>query len=448
MNLFEKKIGTLARAARASGLDAGIASGALSRAAAKAGTTMRPYAFATGEDGVEEITLYGDIVERRPVDWLTGEPIEGSFIILSEFLAELKKIEKSSKTRIRIHSVGGNAYDALTIHNRLKELAGKGMEIEVVVDGVAMSGGSIIMCAGDVVKVFPGSIVMIHRGWSFLLGGYSAPELRKTATWLDSVDKAQTAIYNVKAGIAQDELMAMLEAETYMIGQDAIDKGFADELVEGTGLEIAASADRKTLFVSGTPVWVSCREGGIPQHINIPVFSAAGAIPTPAAGININVPAQAGGTEGGTLMSKTLEELMKEDPELANALMAEARTAVSAEIVDGAKASEDVENERKRIKAIDDVAALFDDETVQAAKYGDNPCTAQEMTYRAAQKAAKEGKNFMAALKEDAEASGAKGVGAAPGKEESGPDTPDDVKAAGKRAAEMWKEAKGGKKDE
>lgn len=101
-------------------------------------TTIQPYVFATGDDGTAEIELYGDIISRRPVDWWTGEPIDGSFIILSEFLADLKKIETAPKIRIRIHSAGGHAYDAMTIHNRLKELSGKGTEIEVIVDGVAM----------------------------------------------------------------------------------------------------------------------------------------------------------------------------------------------------------------------------------------------------------------------------------------------------------------------
>ncbi|MCL2487770.1 MAG: Clp protease ClpP [Oscillospiraceae bacterium] len=235
-----------------------------SRTVTPASAFIQPYAFATGGDGVAEIELYGDIVSKRPVDWWTGEPIEGSFIILSDFLADLKKVETSKKLRIRIHSAGGNAYEALTIHNRLKEMSGKGVEIEVIVDGVAMSGGSLIMCAGDSVKVFPGSLVMIHCCWVFMFGGYNAAELRKAADSNDAVDRSQAAIYHAKTGLSLDELTGMLERETYMTGQEAIDSGFADEMVEGAALEIAASADRRTLFVGGMPVWSSLREGGIP----------------------------------------------------------------------------------------------------------------------------------------------------------------------------------------
>jgi ATP-dependent protease ClpP protease subunit len=379
---------------------------------------MQPYAFATGEDGVAEIELYGDIVRRRPVDWWTGEPMEGSFIILSEFLAGLKKIETSPKIRIRIHSTGGHAYDALTIHNRLKELSGKGTEIEVIVDGVAMSGGSLIMCAGKTVKVFPGSLIMIHSCWVFMFGGYSAKELRKEAECNEAVDRSQAAVYHVKTGLTQDELVLMMEQETYMTGQEAIDKGFADELVEGTALEIAASADRRTLYVGGMPVWESGLEGGIPPHVILPVFQPQELESAPAAAIDINQPAKAGGTEGGKTMAKNLEGLRAENPELANQLMTEARAAASLET--GKNEAAAVEAERNRIKEIDAVAALFDDETVREAKYGENPCTAQEMTYRAAQKASQEGKNFMSDLRADGESSGAKNIEAAPGGDDSG----------------------------
>ena len=69
--------------------------------------------------------------------------------------------------------------------------------------------------------------------------------------------------------------------------------------------------------------------------------------------------------------------------------------------------------EQKRIQEIDAVAALYDADTVQAAKYGENACTAQEMTYRAAQKAAQQGKKFLGDLEDDTKASGAQGVPAA-----------------------------------
>jgi hypothetical protein len=302
------------------------------------------------------------------------------------------------------------------------------------------------MCAGNTVKVFPGSLVMIHCCWAFIFGGYNAKELRKEAESNEAADRGQAAIYHAKTGLSQEELLTLMEQETYMTGEEAIDKGFADELVEGATLEIAASADRKTLYVGGAPVWISDRGRGIPSHINIPVFPAAAPLPALVARKINAQPAPAGGNEGGTQMPSTLEELRKENPELANALMDEARAAVSAEIE--GKVAAAVLGERGRIKGIDEVSALFNDEIVLEAKYGEKPCTAQELTFQAAQKAVNEGSNFMNFLKADNQASGAQGVGAAPGDDGNAGDAPEDVEAAGKAAARRYIETMGGKKSE
>lgn len=81
-------------------------------------------------------------------------------------------------------------------------------------------------------------------------------------------------------------------------------------------------------------------------------------------------------------MITTLEELRAKNPELADALMTEARAEVAAESERNQNAA--VLNERTRLFNIDSIAALYDDDTVRDAKYT-NPCTAQEMALRAAQ---------------------------------------------------------------
>ena len=125
-------------------------------------------------------------------------------------------------------------------------------------------------------------------------------------------------------------------------------------------------------------------------------------------------------------MANNLAELRAENPALAESLMAEAMAAVSANSAvasiavtpDPAPQSsggEDrVQAERKRLQDIDAVAALFDEETVREAKYGEHPCTAAEMTYRTAQKAAQLGRQFLADVNADFKASRADEVGAVP----------------------------------
>lgn len=208
------------------------------------------YALAVRDGAEAELTLYGDIVESRPVDWWTGEPIEGNFIILDEFLEDLREIEGVQRLTIRMNSYGGDAIVADVIHNRLRELQRAGTVINCIVDGVAMSGGSLIMCACDNVEVNPSSLIMIHNAWQFLYGGYNVEDLMKAAEALDAADKMQAAIYQRKTGLPEAEIRAMMAETTYMTGAEAVEKGFADKLIDDAEpLRIAASADRRTMFV-------------------------------------------------------------------------------------------------------------------------------------------------------------------------------------------------------
>lgn len=208
------------------------------------------YALAVRDGAEAELTLYGDIVESRPVDWWTGEPVEGNFIILDEFLEDLKLIEGARQLTIRMNSYGGDAIVADVIHNRLREMQRGGTEITCIVDGVAMSGGSLIMCACDTVEVNPSSLIMIHNAWQYMFGGYNVEDLMKAAEALDAADRMQASIYQRKTGLPEAEIRAMMAETTYMTGTEAVEKGFADKLIDDAEpLRIAASADRQTIFV-------------------------------------------------------------------------------------------------------------------------------------------------------------------------------------------------------
>jgi ATP-dependent protease ClpP protease subunit len=382
------------------------------------------YTMATVDGDEAEIIMYGEIVEERPRDWWTDEPLEGNYIVLDEFLEDLKQVSDVSKITIRLNSVGGDAYAAIPIHNRLRELKAKKT---VIVDGVAMSGGSLIMCAAETVKVNASSLIMIHKCWCRIWGGFNADELRKLAASNDAVDKAQAAIYKRKTGMSEEDILTMMADETYMTGTEAVEKGFADELMEGDAPNIAASADLSTLYVNGRALRLSNPLSKLPESIPT-VKSDDTSVKT-----NKNMPAKTGGQEGGKTMAKNLEELRAENPELAEQIMAEAQAAASQ---DAGTVSAAVEAERKRIAEIDEIAALYDDETVREAKYGENPCTAQEMAFAAAKKAAKKGQKFMGELEDDFKASGAEDVDATPAAEEDDkPLTPEQRMAQGRADA-------------
>ncbi len=388
-----------------------------------------------------ELELYGDIVDRQPTD-LWGDPIKGNWIIQDDVLSELKALKTAGakKLRLRINSLGGDAGVAITIHNRLREMSSEGMEIRCVIDGVAASGGSLIACACDEVEVFPSTLFMVHKCWGFLFGGYNADELRAEARKRDAWDQAQINIYNAKSGLSDTVLSHMMSDTTYLTGQSIIDKGFADRLAEGEGAKVAASSDGRSLLVNGVRMHLA---PGMTLPECVPVESADENKPTVSTGEtpedieNQNMPAGTGEEGGNQTMATNLNELRTENPELAAQVEADVRAGLTADT------NAAVEAERNRLREIDAISALYGDEAVQAAKYGDHPMTAQELAYAQAQAAATQGTAFAAAMQEDAKKANA--VPAAATKADDG-ENEVDVNAAAKADVAEWKKRKEGKK--
>ena len=284
----------------------------------------------------------------------------------------------------------------------LRELARNGTKLTCIVDGVAMSGGSLIMCACDTVRVNPSSLVMIHKCWTFLWGGYNADELREQATQQEAWDKMQMEVYTRKTGLSATVISHMMADTTYMTGREAIDKGFADELIEDAEpTSIAASADGRSLFVNGRQMHLA---PGMFAPDNIPTVTPEASAPVET---DKNKP-EVTGDEGGISMTK--EELRAKYPDEIAQVEADARASVDhTEAVNTA-----IQAERARMQEIDEISGLLDATDVQQAKYGDKPCSAADLLMAAAKNAAKQGKKFLTDLKDDSEESGAEGVPAAP----------------------------------
>lgn len=389
------------------------------------------YTLAVVENKHAEMTLYGDIVETRPIDWWTDEPVEGNFIIQDEFLADLDTIKDCEDLTIHLNSCGGDAFVSIAIHNRLRELSDAGMDITCIVDGAAMSGGSLIMCAADHVKVNPSSVILIHDCWSYAWDRFNSTKLRKLADDLDVINESQAEIYARKSGMDVKEIREMMAVETMMTGRSAVNKGLADELLEAAAdADVAVSADHRSLIACGRTMRFAAL-GELPEGIKV-VESVQKTLPTQGTKDGADNTPEASGKNGGN-KTMTWEEFRKENPEAAEAAIAEAQASVShAEAEEAARASE-----RQRCEEIDSFRGVFDDATIQAAKYGENPCTAQEMAFRAAQEMAKQGKTFLNQMQADYKESGADGVGAAPAaEEEDKPMTAEDRRAAGKAMSE------------
>lgn len=359
--------------------------------------------MASVSDDEGEITLYGDVMSQQPVDWWTGEPEPGLYITPEGFMEDLAAVKDKSRITVKLNSCGGDLYTGIAIHNALKALSG---EVNVVVEGIAASAASVIMCAGDTVTVYPGSLVMIH-GVSVMLWDYlNIQDMKQLMKGMDASERAVAEIYNAKTGIAVDTLRSMMTKETWLTGREALDKGFADALKEDENEpEMSMSKDKKVLYCNGV-------HHNIEGLHNVPGTIPIAAHATPPAakpGVNKKPTAKAAKPEGGK-KPMTAEEMRAAHPDVVAQIEQDARNAAQTQANADA-----VTAERQRLEAIDSIAASIpDQQLVHDAKYGDNPCTAQELCFRVMQQSAASGQQFLANYKADGAASGAGNVGAAP----------------------------------
>lgn len=315
-----------------------------------------------------EITMYGDVLSQQPIDWWTGEPEPGQYITPEGFADDLAQIKDKKVINIKINSLGGDVYTALAIHNALKALPGKK---NVIVEGIAASAASVIAMAGDTIKIYPGSIMMIHGVSVFIYDFFQIGDLKKLIRGMDASERAICAIYASKTKNDETTIRALMDKETWMTGAEAIAKGFADELLEGTGPQIQLNKANKMLLVNGVKHYMDGLE--IPERFHIPQIAAGPK--NPDSNKNKITPAK---TEEGENKNMTLEELKAQHPDLVAQIEQEAVIA-----------------DRNRIKEIEEIQdTIGDAEMIAEAKFT-KPTNAANLALAAMKKQAALGTNFL-----------------------------------------------------
>lgn len=168
----------------------------------------------TGDGTIATIRMYG------PIDswggwWGISAKDFGE--TLDSLPAEVEQII------LRINSPGGEVFEAVSILNMLR--AHKATVLAVV-DGLAASAASVIAAGCDEAVMSPGTQMMIHKPWSFAWG--SSEDMRKEASVLDTIETSLIEIYSGKAGEA--DWPALLAAETWLTGPEAVALGLADRV--------------------------------------------------------------------------------------------------------------------------------------------------------------------------------------------------------------------------
>jgi ATP-dependent Clp endopeptidase proteolytic subunit ClpP len=143
------------------------------------------------------------------------------------FLDELQALLPRADLTLRINSPGGSVFDGVAIYNALQRHEGR---VTVLVDGLAASIASMIAMAGDEVVMPANAMLMIHDPSGLVMG--TAADMRSMAEALDKMKAGMVGAYRTKSGREHAEIEALMQAETWLTAEEAVELGLADRIDE------------------------------------------------------------------------------------------------------------------------------------------------------------------------------------------------------------------------
>ncbi len=174
----------------------------------------------------------------------------------SQVVSEIRSLGSVDDLAVLINSPGGMVSEGLAIYN---ELVTNPANVTVEIAGLAASMGSAIAMAGDTVRMAANGMLMIHNPWNVAVG--DADDLRKAAEVLDKFGTSLVGIYASKTGLDEDEIRQMMDEETWLDADEALEKGFIDEIVGPVEAEAFADLDVSDLTAVPAALTRLIREG-------------------------------------------------------------------------------------------------------------------------------------------------------------------------------------------
>ena len=167
------------------------------------------------EDGIRTLTIDGVIAEES---WFDDD------VTPKLFREQLNA--GTGDIVIYVNSPGGDCVAASQIYTMLMEYRGN---VTVKIDGIAASAASVIAMAGTEVLMAPTSLLMVHNPLTVAIG--DTEEMQKAIAMLDEVKESIITAYELKTGMSRAKLAHLMDAETWMNAQKAIELGFADGIL-------------------------------------------------------------------------------------------------------------------------------------------------------------------------------------------------------------------------
>ena len=295
-------------------------------------------------DNPPELILYGDIASET---WWGDE------VTPRQFTEELDALGAVPEIVVRINSGGGDVFAANAIYTRLKDNAAK---ITVKIDGWAASAATIIAMAGDSIEIPGNGVFMVHDPALGLLGYFNETELAKMTDELKVIKQSIVNAYTMKTGKDAADVAAIMAAETWYDGKQAVDAGFCDKLM---------FEDAETTVENAAKVVVNSVSLDLTRFPNMPVSLLNRMTARTPGGFsnktNHKNTEKERNTMDGIEKITTVDGLKAAFPDLTRQIEDAATTA-----------------ERKRIQDIEDVALAGYESIVNDAKFN-NPIAAGDV---------------------------------------------------------------------
>ena len=176
----------------------------------------KKYFQLTQKEDAADLYIFGDIEK-----WAYEPAGEQSGVTI---VNQLKALNVQN-INVHINSYGGDVSEGLAIYNVLREHPAR---ITTICDGFACSAASVVFMAGDKRVMSPASLLMIHNAWTIAMG--NAEALRKTADDIETITQASVEAYKRNAKISEEEIKALMDAETWILPKDAVAYGFATDI--------------------------------------------------------------------------------------------------------------------------------------------------------------------------------------------------------------------------
>lgn len=170
-----------------------------------------------------KIDIKGDIVDND-----TGEFFDyfGMSSVYPKKVQQAIENDEDEEIILDVASDGGDVFSASEIYTMLKS---SGKNIVVNIQGLAASAASVIAMAGNTVNISPTAQLMIHK--ASVVGAGNADDFEHEAKVLNGIDESIASAYELKTGMKQEDLLQMMASETWLNAKEAVDKGFADNIM-------------------------------------------------------------------------------------------------------------------------------------------------------------------------------------------------------------------------